>query len=222
MRSGRRALNPAQSDSSRAPVRGRRPPLGLAALPDSATSWRHFQARLMPGRHLGAVSSRSPEASAIVCRFVTPTKLLITMTCALVACGTQPVAATPSTPSAATSPALSPANCARGYSETSPTINLANGDAGRSATVHLCTAVWVTLRPGDRGSDWQFVQSSDPAVLAVVPLPLPFIPGGVESVYLAKRVGNAQLSSSPPFPSCPPNAMCLAEPRWTVTVAVVP
>ena len=222
MRSGRRALNPAQTDPSRAPVRGRRPPLRLAAMPDSATSWRHFQARLMPERYWDAMSSRSPEASAIVCRFVTRTKLLIAMTCALVACGTQPVAATPSTPSAAASPALSPANCARGYSGTSPTINLANGDDGRSVTVHLCTTIWVVLRPGDRGSGWQFVQSSDLAVLAVVPLPLPFIPGGVESVYLAKRVGNAQLSSSPPFPSCPPNAMCLAEPRWTVTVAVVP
>src|ERR1700730_7761618 len=212
----------AQSDPSRASVRGCRPPLRLAVLPDSATSWWHFQSRLMPGCHWGAMSSRSPEASAIVCRFVTRTTLLIAMTCALVACGTLPAAATQSTPSAAASPALSPAHCARGYSETSPTINLANGDDGRSVTVQLCTAVWVALRPSDRGSDWQFVQSSDPAVLAVVPLPLPFILGGVQSVYLAERVGNAQLSSSPPMASCPPNAMCLAEPRWTVTVAVVP
>ena len=150
-----------------------------------------------------------------------PNQTLIAVTCALVACGTVPAAATPSTPSAAASPALSPANCARGYSETSPTITLANGDDGRSVTVHLCTAIWVALRPGDRGSDWQFVESSDPAVLAVVPLPLPFILGGVESVYLADRIGNAQLSSSRPIASCPPNAMCVAPPRWMVTLAVV-
>lgn len=174
------------------------------------------------GRHWGALSTRSPEASAIVCRFVNRTTLLIAMTCVLAACGTQPAAATQLTPSAASSPAHSPATCASGYAETSPTINLANDEDGESVTVHLCTAIWVVLRPDDRGSDWQFVQSSDSAVLAVVPLPLPFILGGVESVYLAERVGNAQLSSSPPIASCPPNAMCLPQPRWMVTVAVVP
>ena len=219
--SPQRGYSPRSMDPSRASVRGCRPPLRLAVLPDSATSWWRFLSRLMPGCHWGAMSSRSPEASAIVCRFVTRTTLLIAMTCALVACGTLPVAATQSTPSAAASPALSPAGCARGYSETSPTINLANGDDGRSVTVQLCTAVWVALVQAIAARTGSL---SDPPTRRFWPwCPCPshsfsevwspsISPSGLGMRSCLRRL----------LSRLPPERDVLAEPRWTVTVAVVP
>ena len=106
--------------------------------------------------------------------------------------------------------------CTTGYSAQSPVTHLTAADNGRSITVHPCDVIWIVLT----GSSWGFVQSSDPTRLAVVPLPLPHPLNGVESVYLAKETGTAELQSTAAIPPCAPTATCPAPEQWTVTVTV--
>jgi len=107
--------------------------------------------------------------------------------------------------------------CTTGYSAQSPVINLTAADSGRSISVHPCGVIWIVLT----GASWGFVQSSDSTVLAVVPLPLPHPLNGVESVYLAKKVGAAVLQSTTAIPPCAPTATCPAPESWTVSVTVL-
>ncbi|HEY1420599.1 MAG TPA: hypothetical protein VGG90_07805 [Candidatus Dormibacteraeota bacterium] len=114
-----------------------------------------------------------------------------------------------------------PSTCSGGYSSNSPVINLAVRDNGRSIVAHPCDSIWVVLA-GPSDPAWEFVQTSDPGIVAVVPLPLPHPPdGGIEAVFLAKRTGVAELSSYRPAMACPAGAMCLPPPRWAVSVTVV-
>ena len=116
--------------------------------------------------------------------------------------------------------ATSVAACKAGYSPGSPAHRLTNQDDGRSLTVHTCDSVWIVLT-GASGVQWQFPQSSDTSVLAVVPLPLPAPPpGGTRAVYLAVGTGTATLTANRAF-SCPPDAMCMMPRPWMVTVTVL-
>jgi hypothetical protein len=86
-------------------------------------------------------------------------------------------------------------------------ITLNAGDNGRSLTAHLCAVISVRLY------DSQGIQSSDDAVLAILPLPLPAPPpGGAYNWFQAKRTGSADLTSQPRESSAV---------RWTVHVAVL-
>jgi len=119
-------------------------------------------------------------------------------------------------------PAQSPAPsaCAAGYSAQSPVIDLAVTDNGRSITASLCDVIWVTLGGGLSGG-WQSVETSDPTILALVPLPLPHPPdGGTEAVFLAKHVGVAALSAAGLSVPCAPIANCPTPANWAVTVTV--
>lgn len=114
----------------------------------------------------------------------------------------------------------SAAACKAGYSAGSPAHQLANQDDGRSLTVHACDSIWIVLT-GATGVQWQFPQTSDTSVLAVVPLPLPAPPpGGTRAVYLAASPGTATLTANRAF-SCPPDAMCMMPRPWMVTLTVV-
>jgi hypothetical protein len=117
-------------------------------------------------------------------------------------------------------PAPAAATCTTGYSAQSPVINLSVADSGRSISAHICDVIWIVLT-GSPSQQWLFAQSSDPAVLAVVPLPLPHPPNGAEAVYLAKKTGVAELSSTTAIPPCAPIATCPPPARWNVAVTVV-
>jgi hypothetical protein len=119
--------------------------------------------------------------------------------------------------SQAPTPAPAAVACTTGYSAQSRVINLSVADNGRSITAHLCDAIWIILT-GSPSRPWLFAQSSNPAVLAVVPLPLPSDANGV---YLAKRTGAAELSSTTAIPPCTPTATCPPPAHWTVGVTVV-
>lgn len=107
-----------------------------------------------------------------------------------------------------------------GYTPASPAHHLTNQDDGRRLTVHVCDSIWIVLT-GSTTTPWRFPETSETSVLAVVPLPLPAPPpGGTRAVYLAKNTGSATLSSSRSI-SCPPDAMCVVPPPWTVNVTVV-
>ena len=113
------------------------------------------------------------------------------------------------------------ATCTGGYSSSSPTLHLAIVDDGSAKTVSLCTAIWVLLDSPKNETQWQSVQSSNPSVLEIVPLPLPHPPGGgTEAVYLAKSAGTARLFAQSTNPTCPPGSMCPFLPTWSVTIAV--
>jgi len=120
----------------------------------------------------------------------------------------------------APTPAPTAVACTSGYSAQSPVVNLSVTDNGRSITAHLCDAIWIVLT-GSPPQPWLFVQSSDPMVLSVVPLPLPHPPNGTEAVYLARNTGAAELSSTTAIPPCAPIATCPPPANWTVGVTVV-
>jgi hypothetical protein len=120
----------------------------------------------------------------------------------------------------APTPAPTAVTCTTGYSAQSPVINLSVADNGRSITAHLCDVIWIVLT-GSPSQPWLFVQSSDTTVLAVVPLPLPYLPNGAEAVYLARKTGAAELSSSTAIPPCAPIATCPPPAHWTVDLIVV-
>lgn len=120
----------------------------------------------------------------------------------------------------APTPATAAGACTTGYSAQSPVINLSVTDNGRSITAHLCDTIWMVLT-GSPPQPWLFVQSSDPTVLAVVPLPLPHPPIGIEAVYLATKTGRAELSSTTAIPPCAPIATCPPPAQWSVDVNVV-
>ncbi|HXC75613.1 MAG TPA: hypothetical protein VNU19_01035 [Candidatus Acidoferrum sp.] len=117
-------------------------------------------------------------------------------------------------------PARAAVACTTGYSAQSPVINLSVTDSGRSITAHLCDAIWIVLA-GSPPQPWLFVQSSDPTVLAVVPLPLAHPPNGTEAVYLARKIGAAELSSTTAIPPCTPIATCPPPAQWSVAVTVL-
>jgi hypothetical protein len=100
-------------------------------------------------------------------------------------------------------------------------IHLSISDNGRSFTTHQCDAIDVLL-VGPPATQWQTVQSSDEAALAILPIPLPAPPpGGTHEVYGAKRAGSAVLSSIGLTDKCSTSAdACLAA-HWAVSVTVV-
>ena len=113
------------------------------------------------------------------------------------------------------------ATCTAGWSSGSPVIHLSLKDAGRSLTAPLCDSIAISLA-GSPGVQWLSVETSDPTVLEIVPLPLPRPQdGGANAVYLARRTGSAVLSSSRPAMACPPEPGCPAPPPWTVRITVV-
>lgn len=88
-------------------------------------------------------------------------------------------------------------------------------DNGRTYSMVSCQAVDVVLsHPGTDGCSWSQIESSDAAVLAVLPLPLPAPPpGGVNEAWIAKAPGQATLTSSL---ACPGGVTA----RWAVTFSV--
>ena len=114
--------------------------------------------------------------------------------------------------------------CATPYSGESTThgnIQLAVHDSGSTITAHLCDWMEVLLL-GPPSSQWQTVQSSDEAILKVVPLPLHGPPpGGTNIVYEAERTGTAVLSSVGPSSRCNSQTIACPNVRWAVTVKVV-
>jgi hypothetical protein len=130
----------------------------------------------------------------------------------IAACGVVPTSAEPTPTPAAVS-------CTTGYSAQSPVINLSVADNGRSVRAHPCDVIWIVLT-GSETQPWTFVQSSDSAILEVVPLPLPHPLNGTEAVYLARRTGTAQLMSTTAIPPCAPIATCPPPAQWTVSVTV--
>jgi hypothetical protein len=71
-------------------------------------------------------------------------------------------------------------------------------DNGRTYDMVDCQAVDVVLaHPGTDGCQWTQIQSNNPTVLAVFPLPLPSPPpGGVNEAWIATVPGQATLTSS--------------------------
>src|SRR2546425_11444735 len=119
-------------------------------------------------------------------------------------------------------PSASATRRTTGSSSQSPVIQLSNTDSGGSITVRLCYSLFVMLERPPVGR-WRAVQSSDETTLAVVPLPLPQPPnGGTNAVFLAKRIGSAELSSRvEPRPTCISRpALCPTE-GWFVRVTLV-
>ena len=109
--------------------------------------------------------------------------------------------------------------CTTGYSSES-VIHLTVSDQDRSITTHLCYAIDALL-VGPPFGQWQTVQSSNEAILAILPLPLPPPPPrGTHEVYLAKTTGSAFLSSVGETVACPLGGKCPVS-DWAVTFTVV-
>jgi hypothetical protein len=118
---------------------------------------------------------------------------------------------------ASTSPAVS--TCTTGYASRID-IRLSNSDNGRAITAHVCDAIDALLF-GRTSSQWQSIDSSDEAVLKVVPLPLPAPPpGGAHDIYLAQQTGTAVLSSMGPSSQCTRQTVVCPTVRWSVRVTV--
>lgn len=111
------------------------------------------------------------------------------MTAALLAaCSTSPQASVSPFPSAV-HPTPTSSDCPLGNT-ISVSTELGDTDSGRSITIHLCAVISVRL------GDSTGIRSSDAAVLAILPLPLPAPPpGGAYTWFQAKRTGTADLSS---------------------------
>jgi hypothetical protein len=108
--------------------------------------------------------------------------------------------------------------CTTGYANRID-IHLSNPDNGRSSTAHLCDAIDVLL-VGPPSSQWQSIDSSDEAVLMVLPLPLPAPPpGGAHDIYLAHQTGTTVLSSVNVTANPCASPGCLAV-HWSVRVTV--
>jgi hypothetical protein len=148
--------------------------------------------------------------------------LLVMMVVALVGCSSNGG----TTPVATTAPILSPnaipitvttgADCqAPEVGHPFETFPLAVQDNGRTYRLVRCQALGVLLlHGGNDGCRWTTVESSDEAVLAIAPIPLPAPPtGATYEDYRATAPGQATLSSALVCPSG--TAM-----RWTATVIV--
>jgi hypothetical protein len=99
-------------------------------------------------------------------------------------------------------------------------IHLSVSDNGRSITTHQCDAIDVLLA-GPPAAQWQTVQSSDEAALAILPIPLPAPPpGGTHEVYRAQQAGSAVLSSVGVTAKCLTSAAACPAAHWAVTVTV--
>jgi hypothetical protein len=132
-----------------------------------------------------------------------------------------------STPASTANQVLSPgavpitvttgADCqAPGVGHPFETFPLTVQDGGRTYRMVRCQALGVVLRHlGNDGCRWTTVESSDEAVLALVPVPLPASPsGGTNEDYRATAPGKTNLSSALACPSG--TAM-----RWAASVMVV-
>jgi len=88
-------------------------------------------------------------------------------------------------------------------------------DNGRAYTLVRCQAVdALLLHPKEDGCRWTTVQSSDAAVVAILPIPLPLPPGGsTNEAFIAGAPGQATLSSSLVCSSGAPQ-------QWHVTLTV--
>jgi len=89
-------------------------------------------------------------------------------------------------------------------------------DNGRTYTMVRCQAVdALLLHTKADGCRWTTVQSSDEAVVAILPIPLPLPPGGsTNEAYIAAAPGHSTLSSSLVCPSG-------TSERWAVTLDVL-
>jgi hypothetical protein len=89
-------------------------------------------------------------------------------------------------------------------------------DNGRAYTLVRCQAVdALLLHPKEDGCRWTSVQSSDAAVVAILPIPLPLPPGGsTNEAFIAGAPGQATLSSSLVCSSGAPQ-------QWQVTLKVL-
>ncbi len=89
-------------------------------------------------------------------------------------------------------------------------------DNGRSYSLVRCQAVdALLLHPNDDGCRWTTVQSSNEAVVAILPIPLPLPPGGsTNEAFIADAPGQATLSSSLVCSSDTPQ-------QWAVTLTVL-
>jgi len=94
---------------------------------------------------------------------------------------------------------------------------LGNADSGNTYRMVPCQAVGVELlHPATDGCGWTSVQTADPGVIAILPIPLPLPPrGATDEVYRAVSPGFTTLSSSL---SCPDGSV---EQGWSATVDVV-
>jgi len=98
-------------------------------------------------------------------------------------------------------------------------ISLGLADNGRSVTAHLCAVIAVhvdDLSARSPTSSWRQIQSSDDAVLTIVPLPLP----AGDYWFQAKRTGSADLFAEDPTTPCPASGCSTV--GWRVHVTFVP
>jgi hypothetical protein len=147
---------------------------------------------------------------------VRTTGLLALLACLLLGCAPQHDAR--QTHLAIPSPPVT--RCTTGYPNHTD-VRLVVADNGRSITVGLCTGIDVLLI-GPPSSQWQSAETSDAAVLTVVPLPLPAPPpGGSHLIYLAAQTGTAMLTSMGPSSACTTETAACPTVRWAVRITVV-
>jgi len=102
----------------------------------------------------------------------------------------------------------------------SPVVVLTTADNGHAVRVHVGDVVEVQLPPTVAGNvtwSWSFPQASDPSVLAVLPVPVPYGTG----LFRAVARGTATLSSVETCTVTTPPAVCNALGiRWSASVKV--
>jgi len=114
---------------------------------------------------------------------------------------------------------LDPASAAPGGT-ISPVVVLTAADNGRTVRVHVGDVVEVKLPPTVAGNvtwSWSFPQTSDPSVLAVLPVPVPY----GTALFRAVGAGTARLTSVETCRVTTPPAVCNALGiRWSALVKV--
>jgi hypothetical protein len=136
----------------------------------------------------------------------------------LAGCGARGTTAAPSSgsvPSPIT--VTTAASCRTGTGPATITwFPLGSEDNGRSYRMVPCQAVGVELlHSAPDGCGWNSVQTTDSAVVAILPIPLPLPPQGATfEVFGAVAAGRATLRSSL---SCPDGSV---EQSWSVTIEV--
>ena len=102
----------------------------------------------------------------------------------------------------------------------SPVVVLTVADNGRTVGVHPGDVVEVQLPPTFSGNvmwSWSFPQASDPAVLAVLPVPTPYGTG----FFRATAPGRSTLTTVETCTPVAPGVVCSALGiRWSATVKV--
>jgi hypothetical protein len=102
----------------------------------------------------------------------------------------------------------------------SPVVVLTAADNGRAVRVHVGDVVEVKLPPTVAGNvmwSWSFPQVSDPSVLTVLPVPVPYGTG----LFRAVAPGTVTLTSVETCRVIKPPAVCNALGiRWSASVKV--